>query len=86
MADEVTDTPDPHPPRDDHPPRDELASLLEKHVARMEDITASGVKHMELVSGHLVSKLKRNIGLRSDVLDAALENLGIAPSKDDEAR
>lgn len=71
MADEV-ETPDP------------LAALLEKHVARMEDITTSGLKHMELVSGNLVDKLKRNIGLRSEVLDGALKTLGIKPLESDE--
>ena len=60
---------------------DAFQSILERHVARMEEITTTGVKHMEQVSEDLITKLKRNVGLRSEVLDRTLTSLGITESK-----
>lgn len=71
MADEV-ETPDP------------LQAILEKHIARMEEISTAGVKHMEQVSGDLITKLKRNVGLRSEMLDRTLTSLGITEPRKDE--
>lgn len=62
---------------DELEPPDPLQSLMERHVSRMEEISAAGVKHMQQVSSDLVSKLKRNVGLRSEVTDRALTALGI---------
>ena len=74
MADEpITDEPDP------------LQALLMTHMARMQTITDDGYARSREISEDLVTKLKKNIGLRSAVVDKALATLGITEKETDES-
>lgn len=56
---------------------DPLQSLMTTHLAKMQTITDDGYEQSKQISDDLVTKLKKNIGLRSTVLDKALATLGI---------
>lgn len=61
---------------------DPLQALLTSHIARMQTIAEDGLSHAKQVSDNLVSKLKKNVGLRNEVLDRTLSALGIKEPKE----
>ena len=67
MADEVNDL------------ETRLQTLIEKHITRTHEIIQSGYDKSQAMCEEAVNGFKRRSGVRSAVLDKALESLGVQP-------
>jgi hypothetical protein len=56
---------------------DPLAVLMQSHFTRMQEISNEGFEKSKEMSGDMVNRLKKNVGLRDAVLDKTLTALGV---------
>jgi hypothetical protein len=58
---------------------DPMQSVLEHHVARMQEIANEGFGAAKTACNESLTRLNRTLGLKDAVLDKTLTALGIAP-------
>lgn len=66
MADEVTDI------------ESRLQAIMEQHLTRTHDIIQAGYDKSQAICDEAITGFKRRSGVRSQLLDQALTQLGIA--------
>jgi len=70
MADEVTDI------------ETRMQALMEQHITRTHDIIQSGYEKSKALCDEALLGMKKRSGIRSQVLDKALEQMGITQSQE----
>ena len=58
---------------------DPLADMVQAHMTRMAEIHKASFEKSKLLCDESLTAIRKHIGLRSAMLDKALETLGVQP-------